>query len=102
MPSNRIIRPPLGRSTPEIMVEQRGLAGAVRADHAADLARRHHEADIGDGLAGRQSCLLRFSTPSKRGHDSHRLRRLVVFDVAQALALPQIGDAEVEFLHVLV
>ena len=31
-------------------VEQRGLAGAVRADHAADFARRHVKADIGDRL----------------------------------------------------
>ena len=41
-------------------VEQRGLAGAVRADHREDRALRHREADVGD----RAQAAKRFETPS--------------------------------------
>ena len=81
-------------------VEQRGLAGAVRADHAADFARRHVKADIGDRLQAAKT-LAEIFDREQGGHDSHRLAPLVMLDVAQALA-PRIGDAEIEFLHVLV
>ena len=81
-------------------VEQRGLAGAVGADHAADFARRHGE--LTSAIACRPPKRLADVFDRKqRGHDSHRLAPLVVLDVAQALAA-RVGYAEIEFLHILV
>jgi hypothetical protein len=56
-------------------VEQRGLAGAVRSDQAADLARFDLEAHVLD----RGQTAEAFGDADdieKSSHDSHRLRRL--------------------------
>ena len=56
-------------------VEQRGFAGAVGADHAADFACGYIKADIGNGLQAAKTLAEMFDA-EQGGHDSHRLRRL--------------------------
>ena len=55
----KVIVPPLGGKLAGDHVEQRGLAGAVRADHREDRALAHVEADVVDRDAGRGSACSR-------------------------------------------
>ena len=74
MPSNRM-RPPLGRSTPEIMLNSVVLPapfGPITLQISPD---GHIEADIGNRLQAAKALAEIFDT-EQGGHDSHRLRRL--------------------------
>src|SRR6202043_4264917 len=54
-------------------VEERGLAGAVGPDDAADLARRDLQADLGNGFEAAE-ILAEVFNRKQGGHDSHLLR----------------------------
>ena len=56
-------------------VEQRRLAGAIRAYHAADFPCVDRKADVGDRLQAAETLAEVFDR-EQGGHDSHRLRRL--------------------------
>jgi len=56
-------------------IKERGLAGAVRSDQTADLARFDLEADVLDGGQAAEP-LGDPDNVEQRAHESHRLRRL--------------------------
>ena len=68
--------PACGRlEDPGDQVEHRGLAGAVRADQAEDLAAVDRKAHVGDGAQAAEPFRDALDAQD-RAHDSQRLRRL--------------------------
>ena len=71
------------RELAEDAVEERGLAAAVRADQAEDLALLHVEADAIDGLDAAKA-LLDFADFEDRGHGAVSSRDLATARSADA------------------
>ena len=57
-------------------IEERRLAGAVRSDHAANLAAGDVEAHVGNSAQAAEGARYGVEAEQRRGHDSHLLRRL--------------------------